>query len=615
MELKAYLIVLQRRWKLTLLVFFAVILLSIVGSSFYSPNYQAETSLRLIPPLGGSLENPYYQTTYANRLMNTYAQIASSELLLNELKEKLGLATLPDIRVTIVPDSEIVQIIVQSSNPVLAAKTANTLAELTISKQKTTIENSAPSSGLSILSNRIDELKSELEKANQKHDELVMNYSQTTAQLTTLDKEIQMQEVNYQNLLIALGPINEEVTALRGEIESRYQEYQDLSSKSNEYLQQITMLRQSIQNDQSAYTNLLLQYDTVQVTNLIQVSTENIQIVSPAVPPSTPTGFSKPFVLGLGILCGLIASVVSAFVFDNLDTRLYSPEQIENVISSPVIGTISEIRDLNKQDLYLKSESPILLRDSWILGTKILRILHDSSIKSILVTSSNPGEGKSTVISAIANVLAQNDCKVLVVDADVHKLQQYISINVADKDGLNAFLRGSKNNIKEVIQTDVKPNIDLLPSLVETDDPAKLFRSSQLDSLFEQVKKYDVVLVDAPALSIAPDAYKLAVAVDCVLIVAQRGSTTVNDIQSLYVSLESIGSKFLGVVMNQIPRRRRAGSNDLNSGRFHHHDTKLGKTIFTPFYNGFHFMKRFFKGRAKKSPTKSKISTEVGLKE
>lgn len=613
MELIAYINVLQRRWKLTLLIFSVVILLSIFGSSFYSPNYQAETRLRVIPPLGGSLENPYYQTTFASRLMNTYAQIASSELVLNELKEKLELRTLPEINVTIIPDSEIIQIIVSSSDPSLAAKTANALAELTISKQKTAIENSAISEGLSIFTRRIEEMKSELEIAKKEHDELVLNYSQTAAQLAVLDREIQMKETTYQNLLLALGASNEEITRLGNEIDVKNQEFQELSAKSNEYLEQISLIRQTIQNNQSAYTNLVLRYDTVQVTNLMQVSTQNVQIVSPAIEPSTPTGFGRIFVLGLGVLCGLIVSVISAFVFDNLDTRIYSPKQIEDVTGKQVLGNISKIQDAHN-GFYLQCESPTFLRDSWKLGIKILKILQNGSIKIILVTSFNSGEGKSTVVSGLAEALAQNNREVLLIDADVRKPQQHISLNYLGKGegSLNDYLHEKVSSVKDVIQKNVRPNMDLLPSLAESKDPAKLFQSSQLDSLFEQIKKYDIVLFDTPSLTVAPDAYKLATLVDGVIIVAQKRNTTSNDIRALCADLEDIGANFLGVVLNQAPTKRRLNSIARGAGQLSLFKARTEKITLNPFSKISQVTRKKSETKREKSSTDEKLDKRAG---
>ena len=553
MELRAYISVLQRRWKLTLLIFSIALFLSIFGGTLYSPSYQAETRLRVIPPLGGSLENPYYQTTFATRLMNTYAQIASSELILNQLRENLGLETLPDISVTIIPDSEIIQIIASSSDPSLAAKAANGLAELVISTDETAIESSAISNGLSIFTRRIEELKAELEVANQKHDELVLNYSNAAAQVAALDREIQMKETTYQNLALALGTINPEVTRLENEINTKNQEFQELSTKANEYSEQISLLRQTIQNKESAYTNLVLRYDTVQVTNLVQISTQNVQIVSPAIEPSKPTGFGRIFIVGLGVICGLVGSVIFAFVIDNLDTRLFTPENTKDVLDKPIIGNISEIHDLNKRNVHLQSDPPTIHRDIWILCTKILGFLRDGSIKTILVTSANPGEGKSTIISGIATVLAQNNCKVLIIDADVHKPQQHQLFNVSNEQSLNAFLKGKKNTLHGVVLENVRPDIDLLPCEIESGNPMELFQSPQFNVLLEQVQKYDLVLFDTPSVQTAPDAYRLAMALDGVIVIMQKGRTTRNDIQSLSTYMELVGSNFLGVVMNQAP--------------------------------------------------------------
>ena len=201
MEMKTYLAILGRRWRVILLIGLVISGAAVYGSKYVLPIYQAETRLRVITPEAGSFGDTYHETTFANRLMNTYAQIATSEQVMNELKEKLNLETLPDISVKIIPDSEIILIVVKSSDPSLAAETANGLAEVIISKQDEVMRNSANSEELNILTDRRNKLETELAQAKAEQSRLVPIYSQTLAQIEVLDKTIRMKEASYQTFL------------------------------------------------------------------------------------------------------------------------------------------------------------------------------------------------------------------------------------------------------------------------------------------------------------------------------------------------------------------------------------------------------------------------------
>jgi succinoglycan biosynthesis transport protein ExoP len=551
MEMKIYLEILGRRWRVILIVMVVISGLAIYASRYILPSYQAETQLRVITPEAGSFGDTYHETTFANRVMNTYVQIATSEQVMNDLKKKLNLETLPDISVKIIPDSEIILIVVESSNPSLAATTANGLAEVIISKQDQVMTNSTSSEELNILTDRRNELETELTQAKAEQDRLIPIYSHTLAQIAVLDRAIRMKEASYQTFLNQNRLA--EVNGLENELKVLNQQYEELSTNSNKYLQQLTMLRQTIQNDQTAYSDLLYRYDSVLSASYRKHDAQNLLITSTAIEPSKPSGLGGWFIIGLGVICGLIGGVVLAFVFDNLDTRIFTPEQLGLTTTLPVLGRFPQIHELKSRDAVLQSEYPTVHRDYWMLCARLLATIKSGPVKTILVTSPNPREGKSIITSSLAMGLARNNCKVLIVDADMRGPQQQKMYQVSGKKDLSTFLGDENCQVEDVIRKNVRPGIDLLPSLTAHNDPTDLFQSTRLRVLFEKIKTYDVVLFDTPALLAAPDAYRMATIVDGVLVVVQRGHTTSGDVRSICDHLEAIGSKILGVVVNQVP--------------------------------------------------------------
>ncbi len=569
MELKMYIEILARRWRIVLLVAVVVICLAAVGSQFMSPKYQAVAILRIVTPLGGSSDNINYQTTFATRLANTYAQIATSEPVKEEIKEKLNLRSLPEVTVNVIPESEIIQIVVVSEDAALAANTANTLVDVLLSYQENAIATSG-SGGLNILAARKDELQADLTEAQQQHDQLVKLYSQTAADMAILDRAIKMKEVTYQSLdaqyeqtlvdeagystpntKATKDTLIQEIERIKAELDTLYQQYKGLSTRSNEYQQKITLIRQTIQSIQSAYSDISSQFDNVSLANARQVNADTVEIVSPASEPAFPSGPSGIFIVGLGLICGLILGVLTAFVIENLDTRIFSLEQLRQITAVPVIGNVLTYLSNDSREI---DRDPAIQRNYWLLRTEVQTMIQNGSHKTILVTSPNRKEGKSTIVFRLALGLAQNQLKVLIVDADLRSPEQYKLFDLTVEHGLSDFLSGELKSLKPIILKDVRPGLDLLPNITESANPIALIQPPQWKSLIQLFDAYDVVIFDTPAFLAVPDTLDLARVVDGVIIVAQWGHTLRSDIQTVCGYLESINSKMIGMVVNQLPR-------------------------------------------------------------
>lgn len=357
MELKAYVDVLKRNWRIGAIAAAITVLLFGLASLFSAPTYRAEAILRIVTPLGGSSTDTNHETTFANRLMNTYAEIATSDGVMRQLKDKLGVKTLPEVRAVIVPDSEILNIVATGSDPKLAADAANGLAAI-LASYGATAEDGADSAQLSALAARKANVAAELTKYQQQHDDMIQAYSETAADMAVLQNTLQNKQVSFQNLQnqyekavvedmvfpsttsrATEAALLHEIQIMQADLDKLNQQYKDLSQKSNSYLQQITMLRQTIQNNQAAYSQLLVTYDGVSLATLRQQSAQNIELVSAATEPRLASGVGRSLMLGLGVLSGLIVGLLVAFLADNPSVRALraKPSSRENS-ASPALG-------------------------------------------------------------------------------------------------------------------------------------------------------------------------------------------------------------------------------------------------------------------------------------
>ena len=179
----------------------------------------------------------------------------------------------------------------------------------------------------------------------------------------------------------------------------------------------------------------------------------------------------------------------------------------------------------------------------------------DKKLKTIVVTSSNPGEGKSTVSTNLAFVLSQGGKKVVIVDADLRKPAIHKKLKLANTEGLTDLLIG-KRNINEVSKA-VDENINIITAGKKTPNPAEMVSSKAMEELMQFLKEeYDYVIIDTPPVRNIGDGVILAAKADGVILVVRAGQTKSGDIVKGYKELEKVKANIVGSVLNARETRR-----------------------------------------------------------
>jgi len=177
----------------------------------------------------------------------------------------------------------------------------------------------------------------------------------------------------------------------------------------------------------------------------------------------------------------------------------------------------------------------------------------DKALKSIVVTSSGSGEGKSMVMSNLAITMAESGMKVILVDCDLRKPSVHKKMGITNSIGLtNVLVQGVK---KEdcVVKTDVN-NLSVLTSGPVPPNPAELLGSKKMRDFIEELKNdYDIVLIDAPPVLAVTDAQILSTIVDGVIFVASYGEAQKNALVDAKHLIDKVGGKILGIVFNKVP--------------------------------------------------------------
>lgn len=201
-----------------------------------------------------------------------------------------------------------------------------------------------------------------------------------------------------------------------------------------------------------------------------------------------------------------------------------------------------------------------------------LSFLCNSEKMTFLLTSSMPGEGKTWVSSNLAIAFAQANKKVLLIDADLRKGRLHKVFNKYNKIGFSDFLndlRKIKNDVelqteilkKLVLSTEVE-NLSLLPSGMVPPNPSELLEECDFEAILELLKtEYDVIIIDMPPVSIVTDSLVLCDKVDYVILVASVEQTKKDMLLNSKKSIQQVGGRLAGVVLNKMPIGRRKDYN------------------------------------------------------
>ncbi|WP_458411737.1 CpsD/CapB family tyrosine-protein kinase [Schinkia sp. CFF1] len=174
----------------------------------------------------------------------------------------------------------------------------------------------------------------------------------------------------------------------------------------------------------------------------------------------------------------------------------------------------------------------------------------DQNLKKIVVTSPGPGEGKSTTVANLAVVFAQQDKKVLLIDADLRKPTVHYTFHVDNIIGITNVLTG-QSELNRAIKASEVENLDILPSGPIPPNPAEMLGSTAMKTLLENVAdEYDMILIDSPPVLAVTDAHVLSNLADGVILVTKSGQTEYEMAIKSRDLLKNSKAKLLGVVLN-----------------------------------------------------------------
>lgn len=278
--------------------------------------------------------------------------------------------------------------------------------------------------------------------------------------------------------------------------------------------------------------------------------------VDPPVLPQQPASPSKTRDVGLGIVLGLLLGFSIAVLRETLDNTVKHPQEVPGLHDVPLLSALELDGDVSKHPLInsLPSSAP-RVEAFRVLRTNLQFLDVDSPSSVFVVTSSVPGEGKSTVASNIAVALASSGSQVLLIDGDLRRSRVATMTGLEGAVGMTSVLLG-RVRLTDAVQMH-ESGLHVLTAGPTPPNPAELLQSRAMRDLLEEARtRYDVVLIDATPLLPVTDAAVLTAQADGALVVVRHGKTTRDQLTGALDRIHQVDGHVLGIVMNMVPRKR-----------------------------------------------------------
>lgn len=307
------------------------------------------------------------------------------------------------------------------------------------------------------------------------------------------------------------------------------------------------ILKREVETNRELYNGLLQRFKVLSAES--GVTSNNISIIDRADVPLLPIA-PRPFVnLTLALLLGMLVSAGAVFIREMFQDGVRSPDEVEDRFGLPLLGHVPRIAGdaVTMADLSdpgsLVSEAYQAIRTSVELSTEA------GTPKTMLITSSRPGEGKSTSALVMARDAARAGRKVLLIDADMRRPSLHEALGVSKDPGLSSFLTQQLAAEAVILETDT-PGLSFMPSGPRPPNPAELVSGVAIRSLLNYLsKKFDQIIIDGPPVLGLADAPRLASIVDATMLVIEANRSQRGAIEGAIRRLTAARAHLIGAVL------------------------------------------------------------------
>lgn len=528
-------LVLRRRW-IVLSVFVSVVIATALVTFNTRPVFQAQSLLVIEKERGNNViyqggptvergNDDYYQTQY---------KLLKSEAVLKTVYKRLNLESVPEfsgvygylklnkpVAIAPVPRSRLVYIKVDSFDPQLAANIANTVANVFIEQN---------------LGNQLFISKD------------VLNALQT-------DRAGNQSRAIYESLpAVVNNTLIQDLKREAAKLQAQLAEASGHYTAKHPQVLALTANLQAVQGQIRSETDKVIQSLKIDLSG--QLMGNNIRLIDAAMPPLRPVKPRKLFNMLLALIGGVVLGLFAAVLVEFIDQTVRTQEDVENKLGLPFLGIVPLTRQNKEQTAYnhlLLSEHSLISESIRNLRTMVDFAEVGSKSKSLIVSSSVQGEGKSYVAANLAAAISQAGEKVLVVDGDLRRSNMHKVFRISNAKGLSDFLAGGRNveDMRQLIQPTEVPNLSILTCGPRPPNPAELLNTPRLSAFLTwAAEDYDRVIVDCPPMFPISDALLWGKYISNCVFVTSFGKTRVPLIRTAIKRFAASGVKVLGAVVN-----------------------------------------------------------------
>jgi len=407
---------------------------------------------------------------------------------------------------------------------------------------------------ISTLTSRYAELQTEYQR-------MAQTYKPAYPDMQQLQAEIQGVKANLDEAISrrvqSLQSEYEELASREQALQAAVEEQKDQLLALEDRAVQYNILKREVETNQELYTGLLERMKEVGVAAGLERT--NISIIDEAGVPGAPY---KPDItrnVSMAGAIGLMGGVGLAFLLAFLDNTVRTRDDLERLVNSPCLGMVPRIKRLPESRLAAARQLDLSAAekpDSSIseayrsIRTSLMFSRPDGPPKTILVTSSGPGEGKTTACVNLATVLAQNGSKVLLIDGDLRKPRLHKTFGVPGSPGLTE--QTVENRVQQMHETGID-GVRLLPAGTVPPNPAELIGSAALQRFLKAAQTpYDHIIIDSPPVMGLADALIGSTIVDATLMVIGAGQISKQALREAYKRLFSVRAPVIGCVLNGV---------------------------------------------------------------
>jgi capsular exopolysaccharide synthesis family protein len=585
MEILQYLN-LARRWAWLLIL---GVVLGAAGGYYFSnlqtPIYSVSTKLMVGSSQQVGSQYDYMSSYNAQQLALTYVELLKTKPLLATISKRLGYPV-SSITPTLLPNTQVIQIQVQDTDPQHAMDIANTTVTVLIEQNETlqagryvTTETSLQTQ-VDQVQKQISTLQGDITKISQQSiqdqlDQVSAQIAPLQDESTQLQKEIAVLETQNASYKFPTTEDKAQIAANNALIIEKKNRISQLVPLINQYQQvysnllilgqsntngsksniQLTQLQSTLNVYQQLYINLLSSLESVRLSRT--QNTPTVTHIEPATLPLSPIS-PKPWTNAASTgAVGLLLAASAVFLIEYLDDTIKTPEQVEQILGLTVLGYIAEVpkTKLDDHGLFVSSKPRSPVAEAFrSLRTNLEYSSIDHPLRTILITSSGPGEGKSTVAANLTAIIAQSGKPVALLDADLRRPSIHHFFRITNRVGLSDVFRGhlDLDAVKNTWEGD--ENISVFTSGSLPPNPTELLASEKMTQILDQLKEHqNTIIVDSPP-TLVTDPQVLAAKVDGVVIVVWPNHTQMNGLRATLEQLNRVNANVVGLIFNRIPQ-------------------------------------------------------------